>query len=139
MGKTILKISKEILIEIGKTIGGFPDRETGGILGMRNEIITQFAFDAGIGVEKNSYVPDTGFLNRELSEWILGDITFNGLIHSHACNRELSCEDLVYADQILQANGTDYINMFLWILSTETLLAYRVTRFGLSACEIQYV
>ena len=72
--------------------------ETGGILGGKNSVISEFVFDAGLdSKESGCYYPDTVTLNRCVSDWEQHGIDFYGIAHSHFREHtELSSGDKEY-------------------------------------------
>lgn len=95
-------IQEKVFKTIITSFNSFPP-ETGGILGGRNRIITEFESDKGIAGENEfCYYPDTVKLNNILAEWNKTGIEFYGIIHSHPNNQyTLSNGDLQYIRTIL--------------------------------------
>ena len=95
-------ITEHIHKKIANSFNLFPP-ETGGILGGRNRIITEFESDKGIASENEfCYCPDTVRLNNILAQWNKAGIEFYGIIHSHPNNQyTLSNGDLQYIRIIL--------------------------------------
>lgn len=87
--------------------------ESGGILGRRGDTVCAFFLDPQGGRE---YVPDTGALNRKMSEWAGAGISFAGIAHSHpngvTC---LSSQDTEYGEHI--AAATDIETLYFPVLS----------------------
>lgn len=96
-------ITKETLDKIYKTVGTFKP-EQGGMLGMENGIITQFAFDNSGSRTGGTYSPDIAFCNSIIRDWESKNIRFCGFIHSHPSTyRKLSPADKEYAGRIIKA------------------------------------
>lgn len=81
----------------------FPPPETGGILGLKEDVICHYYPDFGMKNERGDhYSPSTKALNLTISEWNTHDIVFCGIYHSHfegdVC---LSKGDLKYINNIL--------------------------------------
>jgi len=79
--------------------------ETGGILGGKNNVITEFEFDKGTSLSsKKKYYPNTKRLNDCIEKWQNRDIQFYGILHSHLQEeRALSFGDKLYIQTIMQA------------------------------------
>ncbi len=80
--------------------------ETGGILGARDEIITEIVMD----LPKTdvspacSYEPNVDFLNDRIAKWGVGGIAFQGVFHTHFANvKTLSSADEEYIYSIMCA------------------------------------
>jgi hypothetical protein len=78
--------------------------ETGGILGMTDNIIDVVAFDNGISTNSCIYSPDISVLNNIISKWEEEGIIFSGMFHTHILKwSELSINDKKYIERILIA------------------------------------
>lgn len=96
--------SKEVLEELRLQISETPP-ESGGILGGRNGIVTNFLADKGkMGGPQCSYTPDTDFLNQAIKRWAEQGIGFMGMFHTHFGGAEtLSEGDKAYIVRIMKA------------------------------------
>lgn len=98
-----MKIKRKVLNEIVSTIGK-KKPETGGVLGIRNDVICAFYFDINSDYQEGEYCPDTNDINLKLQEWGEDGIDFAGLIHSHPNNCQLlSNGDKVGIETIVKA------------------------------------
>lgn len=102
--KLFMKISSAIYNVIINSTPDVPP-ETGGIVGGRNEIITEFYADGGVGNNPEfEYEPDTESFNRIIDEWQKSEVNFYGIYHSHRlCGKTLSNSDKKYISQIMTA------------------------------------
>ena len=82
----------------------FNRREEGGILGVRNGIVSAFYYDDKGICDCDSYSPAVNELNVIIAHWAQAGIRFAGLVHSHigGCG-ELSDTDKNYFCRIAQA------------------------------------
>ena len=88
-----MKITQRVFDEIIATVGA-EEPETGGALGLKNNIVCSFYFDKAAAHNKAKYSPDTDTINEKIATWQDEDIYFSGLVHSHpnGCD-QLSVED----------------------------------------------
>lgn len=79
--------------------------ESGGILGGRDQTVTDIVLDKGrIGGRPCSYTPDVAFLNREIKRWAEKGLRFMGVFHVHFGGAEaLSEGDRNYIARIMDA------------------------------------
>ena len=79
--------------------------ETGGIIGGKNNIITEFIFDEkNESGSKQHYHPDIETFNLCIENWQNENIQFYGIVHSHFREeKELSFGDTQYIRIIMQA------------------------------------
>ncbi|MDO4324732.1 MAG: hypothetical protein Q4E24_01645 [bacterium] len=79
--------------------------EVGGILGTNQDVVIQYWLDKGIESSEYkicSYIPDTQKMNKKISEWCDGGITFAGIFHTHFWgNFTLSKGDIAYIRKIM--------------------------------------
>lgn len=125
---SILHIKKQVLVEIGESIGKHRP-ETGGILGCSKEgVISHFLFDRNGKNTTYKYVPSVDYLNEYMeNNWYNNGITFCGMVHSHPNNAQsLSAGDLIYAKQIIQNfNNLDHLYLLLaFIMEGTTNIHY---------------
>ena len=95
------KIYRHIYQEI---ISSFDfQQEDGGILGIKDDVISAFCFDKGS--RKNGYDINIDKFMNTVEKWDEQGIEFIGFIHSHITdNIEPSLTDLMYARKFLKAN-----------------------------------
>lgn len=105
-----MKILKKIHEQIMHEQRAIPP-ETGGILGAKNNIISEFYIDEGIPTSiACRYLPDTVKINKVIEAWKAANIFFIGLYHTHFCDVEtLSEGDMLYIKSIM-ANMPDCID-----------------------------
>lgn len=126
----VVTISQRVYDEIMKTIGSILP-ETGGILGMKGNIISNFYYDENVSGKDNAYVPDFVRINDVLHIWHQSDIEFAGIIHSHPSDmRQLSYADVRYAVQIMNENDISELYFPLVMPDTKELLFYKVSGSG---------
>lgn len=77
--------------------------ESGGLLGGKNNIITCFKFDKGVGEKSiGEYYPNVNELNNQINLWRKRNICFYGLAHSHfQAETSLSRGDIIYIKRIM--------------------------------------
>jgi len=82
--------------------------ETGGILGGKNNVITEFEFDKGTAFSSiNHYYPSVEKLDDCINNWQNDCIQFYGIVHSHLQEkRALSFGDKQYIQTIMSAMPT---------------------------------
>lgn len=100
--------------------------ESGGILGGKDNIITEYMFDKGLKSNLyDEYVPNVDFLNSIISEWQKHSIQFYGIYHSHfPGGHALSDADKQYIAEIMQS--ITYRKLFFPIVfPKEDMLVYR--------------
>jgi len=79
--------------------------ETGGIIGMQNDIVTSFVFDKGkTNYQKAMYTPNIYFINNQINKWRNYNIIFCGIVHTHPSNQNfLSKDDINYIKKIINS------------------------------------
>jgi len=99
-----MKIKKAIYHSIIAECSNNPI-ESGGIIGGKNNIVTEFIFDKGTDSSSiQHYFPDTEKLNAHIKHWQDNGIQFLGIVHSHLQDGvELSFGDTRYIETIMQA------------------------------------
>ena len=76
-------INKNTYDELLHSIKPYPP-ETGGILGGKNKVVSEFFLDDGIPSQRIcSYYPAVKALNKKIKEWQLRNIDFLGMFHLH--------------------------------------------------------
>lgn len=97
-------INNSILKKIEKTIGNSPI-ESGGIIGIKKNIICAFYFDKKNYNHLSEYYPNYKTLNKVIKRWGKHGIMFAGIIHSHPnLYNKPSIIDYNYAKKILDSN-----------------------------------
>lgn len=78
-----------------------PPPESGGILGMKNDVVCQYYHDnSNIEERAAIYVLDVVTLNQKIDEWQKIGVEFAGIIHSHMLGQNtLSLGDIEYIKQ----------------------------------------
>lgn len=111
--------SEAVIDSIRQGVSNIPP-ESGGILGGRNDVVTNICLDKGIlGKHPCSYTPDTRFLNQKINQWAETGIQFMGMFHVHFGGTESlsegdkeyivgNCSDCVYADRSDWRDGEVY-------------------------------
>lgn len=121
-----MKMQRAVYDEILQTCPAVPP-ESGGLLGGRGGVITQYIADLGLGNGYDRYVPNVQVLNAVLAEWQKDGVQFCGLYHSHFPQGErLSDADVFYIETILRAtaNAADTL-YFPLVFPKEKMIAYR--------------
>lgn len=110
-------ISKDTYIDIIRTIKPDPP-ETGGILGGKNNIVTEFFPDKGIPSQKMcSYYPNVYLLNQTIKRWQLRNVEFMGIFHLHFWGVDtLSEGDEKYIKRIMKYMPEDIDNLYFPII-----------------------
>ena len=124
---------------IDKITHSFENRrnESGGILGGKKNIITEFCFDREC--TKYEYIPDIINVNKIIEEWNKQDIDFMGFVHSHKDNCNLSYADIEYARKIISVNNVKYIHMFLYVNKNNEIIDYIVNMYDVIKTNINLV
>ena len=107
--------------------------ETGGILGGRNNVISEFLFDEGLASgTAGCYHPDTNILNQCLMEWQHQKIDFYGIVHSHFTDiAALSQGDKEYIRMILLAMPPEIKSLYFpLVLPEQRMIAFKAKRSG---------
>ena len=80
--------------------------EQGGILGMKDGVISAFVLDnSEQKTESAEYSPNTQFLNRQIEKWADEGIEFCGILHSHPSGQTtLSGSDMEYIKELYHVN-----------------------------------
>ena len=105
--------------------------ETGGILGGKNDIIFKFEFDKGTNLSSvQHYYPNIEGLNACLENWLIENIDFYGIVHSHIHKlRDLSSNDIQYIQTIMNAMPEKIQLLFFPIvLPGKEMLSFKAIR-----------
>lgn len=98
-------IQESILEQIKATIGIAPI-ESGGIIGVKNNVICAYCFDEGNVGNIAEYQPDPEKFNSIIRAWTDKRIFFIGIVHSHANSYDKpSLGDKIYANNLMEANS----------------------------------
>lgn len=128
----MVAIDKSVLEKIVSNCPQVPP-ETGGFLGMKDNVIVDFVFDSGH--KQNdfcSYSPDSRLLKHTCNTWESQGIFFAGIAHSHMVGRgNLSNGDKKYILQILESNiGKIDMLLFPIIIPGKELIMYSARLFS---------
>lgn len=113
--------------------------ETGGILGCRDGIISEFFFDSGMPVyDRASYIPDCEKLNGVILEWEKQGVQFCGIVHSHKNGQAtLSQNDKNYIAAIMAAMPETVQRLYFpVVLPGVALYSYQAIRRSGNAIDI---
>ena len=115
------------------------EREYGGILGSRDDIITEFVFDKGFYNENvGTYIPNVEFLNDCIEKWQTQNISFYGIIHNHLTEyADLSGEDIKCIETIMNAMPSNVEYLYFPVISSKNVLnAFKATRTNTGICIV---
>ena len=97
----MLKVSKKVYNQILELFD--LKQEDGGILGIKDGVISAFCFDKGDN--ERAYTINVAKFSDELDKWDQEGIEFVGFIHSHIYgDGEPSIRDFTYVKKFLSAN-----------------------------------
>ncbi len=104
-----MRITSEVIDRIKEHFSKIPNRESGGIIGTENGIVTKVIFDDGKDVNHPCmYAPDTQMLNNSIEKWQEENVDFAGLFHTHFGGAgSLSDTDKAYIKTIISAMPED--------------------------------
>jgi len=111
-----MKIEKKILEDI---INKMPDKppEVGGILGGKDNIVSQYHLDLSSSNGGCYYSPNVQMLNEVIRNWSVKKIDFLGLFHTHFWGvSTLSDGDIEYITRIMQAMPKHIKQLFFPII-----------------------
>lgn len=106
--------------------------ESGGILGGKNHIVTNFVFDRGLPQSDiGHYFPNTSLLNQHLNTWASQEIEFYGIIHSHYTKVfALSAYDKIYIEKIMCSMPQDINHLYFPIIYPNgKIISFKAIRF----------
>ncbi len=130
-------IIKSSVIELINNSIGKNKNESGGIIGSKDNVITDYIYDREC--KKDEYIPNVIWLNREIKKWGNYGVRFEGMIHSHNSNEKLSYADIEYARKIIRMNEIKKIHMFLYILTEKKLIDYVVKESNIIADKLTVI
>ena len=97
-------LSYDVYKNIANTIGS-STIESGGIIGIKNNVICEYYFDVSAKCSDSTYLPSIDVLNLVIREWNERNVKFIGIVHSHANSYNVpSKNDIDYAKTILKTN-----------------------------------
>lgn len=104
--------------------------EQGGILGMKNGVISAFVLDnSEQKTESAEYSPNTQFLNRQIEKWADEGIEFCGILHSHPSGQTiLSGSDMEYIKELYHVNLWLEKTYFPLIIDGYDMIVYAVEK-----------
>jgi len=105
--------------------------ETGGIIGGKNNIVTEFVFDKGTALSsKQHYYPNVERLNECINDWKNINIQFYGIVHTHLQKeRLLSIGDKQYIRTIMLTMPVNVRFLYFPIvLPQNEIVAYEAVR-----------
>lgn len=119
-----LKIPCHIYQDIMDSIGSVP-AESGGVLAMQGNVISDYYFDMNAGTGNRFYRPSAELITKHVNAWIHEGKSFAGFVHSHPYPYvQLSAMDIVAAEKTLLVNQMQ--SMYMAILCHKKLYFYRV-------------
>ena len=119
-----IQVPQQVYQAILGTIGANPI-ESGGVLAMKENTITDFYFDIHAGVGSRFYRPSAHLITKQVNTWIAEQKQFAGFIHSHpAPYVGLSAMDIVAAEKTMAANQMQTI--YMAILCEKSLYFYKI-------------
>ncbi len=123
-----MKMKRAVYDQILQTCPAVPP-ESGGLLGGRDGLITQYVADLGLGNGYDRYVPNVQVFNAALAAWQKDGVQFCGLYHSHFPQGEcLSDADVLYIETILRATAHAVNALYFpLVFPKEKMIAYRAT------------
>ena len=104
--------------------------EQGGILGMKDGVISAFVLDnSEQKTESAEYSPNTQFLNRQIEKWADEEIEFCGILHSHPSGQTtLSGSDMEYIKELYHVNPWLEKTYFPLIIDGCDMIIYAVEK-----------
>ena len=98
-------IDSSVYKDILETIGNAPI-ESGGIIGIKNNVICAYYFDKCTYNKESKYVPNISRLNSVIKKWHKQGIEFAGIVHSHPNSyNKPSLSDGDYAKILMENNN----------------------------------
>ena len=122
-----MKISGFIHEKIMSMYGIVPP-ECGGIIGGKDEIITEYYHDFTTSdINSAVYEPNAEELNRVIHNWSERGISFYGMVHSHPENEKMLSEDDISYIKELMCSLTDGTKLYFPIVfPKQTIVPYGV-------------
>lgn len=131
MGKTV-QICREVLRDILAQVGSRAP-ETGGMIGMQEDVVTRFWFDAGGVSMPGAYLPDVEGCEAVLNGvWQDEGVVLCGFVHSHRDSPCPSVPDRRYMQELCRALGRK--EMLLCICHAGRLRAWWMRPCGEGIC-----
>lgn len=122
-----MKIARKLLYEI---MAGLPKQlpETGGIIGGKDEIVTEYWLDSyNDNKSLCRYIPNVNEMNCIIKEWTSRKIEFLGMFHTHYFGvKTLSEGDLIYIKSIIRAmpECIEHLYFPLFVFPEEIMVLY---------------
>lgn len=108
------------------SIGAAPC-ESGGVLAMKENRISDFYYDIHAGVNNCFYIPSVSDITTQVNGWLEEGMTFCGFIHSHRWPyNHLSAMDIVAAEKTMATNQLNFL--YMAIVCEKELYFYKVIR-----------
>lgn len=115
-------IKKSVLNQIYSFIELNADKESGGLLGKKEDIITNVILDFGLSNHRCTYEPNIDLFNNTIVTWQLQGIDFAGIYHTHFFGiSTLSPEDIAYAKEILLSMPNNINQLYFPIVLPEDM------------------
>ncbi len=127
-------IAKSVFEKIKSSVLG-TNYEIGGILGSKdNTIISHIVIDFPQQAPTCAclYTPNVEYLNQQIANWQLNQISFKGIFHSHFAGvKTLSAGDIQYINNILNTMppGINYLYFPLFVIPQNELICYKAIRY----------
>lgn len=124
-----IKISNQLLKEIIFNPIGY-SRETGGFVGINDDVIVQYMFDEGMtSSDFFTYRPDVTKFNKFIAMCNKKGIKEYGILHTHLNeNGVLSNNDIVYITSILEINAQILEMYFPVVIPGNAMRIYKAKR-----------
>ena len=99
----IIYVDKKVVQQIKATICT-QSMESGGILGIKDGVVSVFYEDKNADVSYGSYQPDIVSCEKVINdEWSKSDVSFCGFVHTHRMDMKPSEADIQYYRTILES------------------------------------
>ncbi len=137
-----LKITKKNLLNLLQRL---PEElpETGGIIGGKNEEITEYWIDKTALKEKNMcrYTPDVDAINEQIRKWNQNNIVFLGIFHTHYFGvRTLSKGDIEYMYKIMRVmpSSVDVLYFPIIVFPEKEMVLYAIKNQTMEIMQCNY-
>lgn len=127
-----MHIKRTIYEQLLTCCPAFPP-ESGGILGGRNGVVTQFELDLGLTATRDDfYIPNVEYFNDVIAVWQTIGIAFYGILHTHPKNsKELSPADRAYIQSVMRAMPKTVDRLYFPLVFPQAgICAYNAIRNG---------
>jgi len=120
---------RSLYMKIMDTIGKV-DAESGGVMAIEGNVISEYYFDINAGVAR-FYVPSIENITEEVNRWLQQGKAFGGFLHSHSRPyTKLSGMDIVSAEKTMAVNQLKSLYMGIVIVPEKELYLYKVIHQG---------